>query len=218
MKLTQRADLEKFLIRLNQEPDPKEIAKTPDGKASDLPISYVEMTLDELFYGLWSTRNFTTKLISNEVVGELELEVIHPVTQLPIVRIGSAAIQIMVDKVPDGMSGQERNQWALNAANKKPNALDMAYPKLKAECTKNAAKTLGKVFGRDLNRRDKVDSYKPSIMKNETTKEMTVKRAIATGEIEQANQLLELFSELTAEKKAELKELIKNAKTSLVAA
>lgn len=216
MNLTQATELEKFLIRLNKEPNPAEIAKTPDGKANDLPISYVEMTLDELFFGLWSTRNFTTKLISNEVVGELELEVIHPITHQTITRIGSAAIQIMVDKVPDGVSGQARNQWALDPSNKKPNALDMAYPKLKAECTKNAAKTLGKVFGRDLNRRDKVDTYKPAIVGNEGTKVAVVKRAIDLGNLNEANNLLALFPELSPEKREELKQLIENAKTTLV--
>lgn len=210
MNLIEATELEKFLMRLNREPNPSEIAKTPDGKASDLPISYVEMTLDELFFGLWSTRNFTTKLISNEVVGELELEVIHPVTQKPIVRIGSAAIQIMVDKVPDGMSGQVRNQWALDPANKKPNALDMAYPKLKAECTKNAAKTLGKIFGRDLNRREKVDTYKPAIVGNENTKVAVVKRAIALGNITEAKNLMALFPELSIEKREELNAMIKS--------
>lgn len=215
MNLIEATELEKFLMRLNREPNPSEIAKTPDGKASDLPISYVEMTLDELFFGLWSTRNFTTKLISNEVVGELELEVIHPVTQKPIIRIGSAAIQIMVDKVPDGMSGQERNQWALNAANKKPNALDMAYPKLKAECTKNAAKTLGKIFGRDLNRREKVDSYKPVIHGSENSKIKTVERAISLGNIEQAKNLIELFPDLSLDAKEILIQKIKETQNAL---
>lgn len=216
MNLIEATELEKFLMRLNKEPNPSEIAKTPDGKASDLPISYVEMTLDELFFGLWSTRNFTTKLISNEVVGELELEVIHPVTQKPIVRTGSAAIQIMVDKVPDGMSGQVRNQWALDPANKKPNALDMAYPKLKAECTKNAAKTLGKIFGRDLNRREKVDSYKPVIHGSEKSKIKTVERAILLGNIEQAKNLIELFPDLSADAKSDLLQKINNTKTPAI--
>ena len=218
MNLIEATELEKFLMRLNREPNPSEIAKTPDSKAYDLPISYVEMTLDELYFGLWATKNFTTKLISNEVVGELELEVFHPITQTWISRIGSAAIQIMVDKVPDGMSGQERNQWALNAANKKPNALDMSYPKLKAECTKNAAKTLGKIFGRDLNRRDKVDTYKPVIIGSENSKVKTVERAISLGNIQEAKNLMALFPDLSEEKKTELNEMIKTAKTSLVAA
>jgi hypothetical protein len=66
----------------------------------------------------------------------------------------------MVDRAPENIAGQERNQWALNPSNKKPNALDMAFPKLKSECLKNAAQSLGKIFGRDLNRKN-VDQYQP---------------------------------------------------------
>jgi hypothetical protein len=59
----------------------------------------------------------------------------------------------MVDKAPDELKGKEKNLWALDINNKKPSALDMAYPKLKGEAIKNAAKSLGKIFGRDLNRK-----------------------------------------------------------------
>lgn len=155
-----RLELQDFLNKLNREPEPSELDRTPDGKAKTLPISFVEMTLDEIYLGLWGTRNYTTKLIANEVVGELELWVIHPVSGHEIVRSGAAGIIIQVDKAPENIQGQERNSWALNPANKKPNALDLGYPKLKAECVKNAAQSLGKVFGRDLNRK-KADKLQP---------------------------------------------------------
>lgn len=151
--------IQEFTRKLNIDPDPKECDTTPDGKAKTLPISFVEMTLDELFLGQWGTRNFTSKAILNEVIGELELFVIHPVTGREIARAGAASIIIQVDKRPDGLSGKEANQWALDPSNKKSNALDLGYPKLKAECVKNAAQSLGKIFGRDLNRK-KNDSYK----------------------------------------------------------
>ena len=54
----------------------------------------------------------------------------------------------------------ERNRWALNPDNKKSNALDLAAGKLKSECVKNAALSLGKIFGRDLNRQIQ-DVYQP---------------------------------------------------------
>jgi hypothetical protein len=65
----------------------------------------------------------------------------------------------MVDRAPQNLDNVERNRWALNADNKKPNALDLAFPKLKTECIKNAALSLGKLFGRDLNRKN-ADVYK----------------------------------------------------------
>jgi hypothetical protein len=148
--------LQAFTEKLNREPDPSELDKTPDGKASTLPISFVEMTLDEIFFGQWGTRNFTTRVIANEVCGEIELFVIHPITGNEIVRTGAAAIIIQVDKAPEGVN---RSEWANDPRNKKPNALDLGYPKLKAECLKNAAQSLGKIFGRDLNRKAK-DTFK----------------------------------------------------------
>jgi len=148
-----RLQIQDFQRRLNANPEVSELDRTPDGKAKTLPISFVEMTLDELFLGQWGTENFTSKVIANEVCGEIELWVIHPITGTKIIRSGAAGIIIQVDKAPDGMSNQERNEWALNPSNKKSNALDLGYPKLKAECTKNAAQSLGKIFGRDLNRK-----------------------------------------------------------------
>jgi len=148
-----KLELQNFLQRLNREPNPEELDKTPDGKAKTLPISFVEMTLDEIFLGQWSTENFTSKQMVNEVCGELELVVIHPITGMEIRRTGAASIIIMTDKVPDTVTGQARNEWALSPSNKKYNALDLGYPKLKAECVKNAAQSIGKIFGRDLNRK-----------------------------------------------------------------
>jgi hypothetical protein len=158
--------LQKFQARLNSMPDEKGIEATPDRKASTLVVSHVEMTLDEMFFGHWRTENFQWSAIANEVQGSLELVCLHPITGFEIRRIGAASIVITVDKVPDEIKDdlRERNRWALNADNKKPNALDMAFPKLKTECLKNAALSLGKLFGRDLNRKNK-DEYKPFKLK-----------------------------------------------------
>lgn len=155
-----------FIQNLNKSNPKNGVDSTADGKAKTLFISHVEMTLDEYFFGLWSTENFKWSVIQNEVVGSLDLVVCHPVNGMMIRRTGAASIIIQVDKVPDGLKGKERNEWALNASNKKSNALDMGFPKLKAECLKNAAQSLGKIFGRDLNRDKKqgqADVFNPLI-------------------------------------------------------
>jgi hypothetical protein len=189
---TNLIDLQNFVERLNKEPDPAELKNTPDGKAKDLPISYVEMTLDELFFGQWGTRSFQWSVISNEVQGALELFVIHPYTGKELIRTGAASIQIMVDKAPDGMVGQERNRWYLTPENKKPNALDMAFPKLKAECTKNAAKSLGKLFGRDLNRKE-ADVFKPVIRIPSPEVIKLIEARILKGELSAVSKAKQLF-------------------------
>lgn len=152
--------LQKFQTRLNSLPSELAVESTPDRKAQTVVISHIEMTLDELFFGQWRTENFKWNAIGNEVQGSIELVAVHPVTGFEIRRTGAASIIIMVDKVPDGVTGTERNQWALNPSNKKANALDLAFPKLKSECVKNAAQSLGKIFGRDLNRKN-ADQYQP---------------------------------------------------------
>lgn len=161
-----RAKLDGFTGRLSRTPDHKELQKTPDGKAFYMPIDFIETTLDELFFGLWETKNFEYKTIANEVTGSITLRVFHPTAKTWIERTGAASYTIMVDaapKNPDGtdiLSKQEKNRWALNIENKKPNALDMGLPKLKTDCIKNAALSLGNIFGRNLNRTHK-DTFKP---------------------------------------------------------
>lgn len=158
--------LQNYLAKLNRDPLPEELEKTPDGKAKTLPISFVEMTLDEIYFGLWDTYDYRWSAITNEVQGSIVLECVHPVTGKPIRRTGAASVIITVDSLTDeeksGMTKQARNLHALNPENKKPNALDLGFPKLKAECVKNAAQSLGKIFGRDLNRKKK-DTFKPKI-------------------------------------------------------
>lgn len=148
-----RMQLQEFTKRLNAEPDPREFEKTPDGKASFLPISFVEMTLDEIYLGQWETSDIQYSQIFNEVVGSGILTVWHPITGRAIRRAGFGAVVITQDK---DAAIQDFNMT------KKKNALDLAFPKLKAEITKNAAQTLGKIFGRDINRKQK-DVFKPAL-------------------------------------------------------
>jgi hypothetical protein len=171
---------------LNCEPN-EGIEPTPDGKARTLVISHVEMTLDEMFFGLWETYDFKWATIANEVVGSLILEVVHPVTGQKIRRQGAACVPIMVDSVPDHLKDQQgdttavkmdkrrqRNEWATSLQNKKPTALDMGFPRLKTECIKNAAQSLGKLFGRDLNR-EKNDVFKPLSSRSKTKADNAIK-------------------------------------------
>lgn len=195
---TNNEALRAFALKLNTEPDPSWIEPTPDGKAKTINISFIETNLDTVFEACWGTRNFTTKLIANEVVGEIELFYIHPVLGIEFTRVGAASIQIMVDRAPDGYTGQEKNAWSLNPLNKKPNALDMAYPKLKAECLKNAAVGLGKMFGRDLNRK-RVSKPVPKLMQATDGLVKQITEAISKGDLtagERAKRSGIVFDEL----------------------
>lgn len=179
--------MQDFMRQLNKEPDPREFENTPDNQARYLPISFVEMTLDEIFFGQWSTENFKWSAITNEVQASLDLVLTHPVTGEKIRRVGAGSIVITVDALTKDeknvMSKQERNLYALNSENKKPNALDLGFPKLKQECIKNAAQSLGKVFGRDMNRKHK-DTFKPALRPLTDAELLAAVKRIEEGKIE----------------------------------
>lgn len=162
--------LERHLSELNKDPDPLNIDSTSDGKAKIVIISAIETLLDEFYSGMWSTSNFHWQQIANEIVGSIELTIVHPLTGKEFTRTGAGAITITVDAVPDEIKQdrKQKNAWSLDMQNKKPNALDLAFPKLKTECLKNAAISLGNVFGRNLNRK-KTDTFNP-IFTNEAEK------------------------------------------------
>ena len=161
-----RLKLQNFITILSKQPKESDLAKTPDGKAYYLPVDFVETTLDELFFGLWQTTNYRWQVLQNEVIGVIMLKVFHPVANTWIEREGCASYTIMMDalsqSMKDTMTPQERNMYSLNIMNKKPNALDMGFPKLKADCIKNACLSLGNIFGRNINRVKK-DTYTPII-------------------------------------------------------
>ena len=146
---SQLVKLQKFTALLNREPDQKDLEPTPDGKAKTLPISFVEMQLDEIFFGQWSLSDPHYVREFNEVIGSAALTVIHPISGREIKRLGFASVVITQDK--DAALSQFNDT-------KKKNALDLTFPKLKAEILKNAAASLGKTFGRDINRK-KADTY-----------------------------------------------------------
>jgi len=149
--LTPRDKQQNFLVRLNKPVSEKEVKINAFAKnAKYIPISYIEMKLDKFFFGLWETVNFRHEVIVNELVGTIELRVKHPVTGEWLTRTGAAGVPIQMEK-GSGVNDVQR---------KIHNTLVKDYPHLKAMCILNAAKSLGKLFGRDLNREFE-DEYQP---------------------------------------------------------
>jgi hypothetical protein len=161
---------EGFIKNFLAVPPPEEELKVNEfaKNAKYLPISFIENKLDELFFGAWEIVDFKWQVVANEISGSLQLKVFHPVLQIWISRTGTAAVQIQMISKKNGGDGD-----ITNVRNKIINTLEKDFPHLKSECIRNAAKSLGKAFGRDLNR-DKTDSYEPfteQIMFEETKKE-----------------------------------------------
>ena len=145
-----RVKIENFQKSLNSNPKESEVKINKMAKGSKfLPIGVCERTLDEIYSGLWQTRNFEYLVVVNELVGHLELWVFHPLLGEWICRVGSAAVPITVKAGQDFTVIQ----------NKITNACVTVAPHLKAECIKNAAKSLGVKFGRNLNRVEDYSTY-----------------------------------------------------------
>ncbi len=159
------ARLQRFLELTNSAVEESKLQPHPIVKdCKYLPISFMEMSLDELFYGHWDTVNFHWQVIANEIVASIELKVLHPLSQMWITRTGAGAIQVMCDAIPEDekkkMTRQEKNSWAINLDNKKPGALtNGGFAKLKADCFKNACISLGKYLGRDVNREHTAEDF-----------------------------------------------------------
>lgn len=146
-----RVELDFVNSMLNASPKESEVKiNTQAGNSKYLPVSFVEMTLDEIFGGLWQTKNFTSQVVANEIIGTIELGVFHPVLKEWIWRTGAGAVMIQ----------QSKGSQITDIGAKIKNTLVKDFPHLKAECLKNAARSLGKVFGRDLNRSFE-DQYTP---------------------------------------------------------
>jgi hypothetical protein len=146
-----KGKLKAFQGLLHTEPLKEEIQVNPAANNSRyIPISFLEMELDEMFGGLWSTKNFTSRTVANEEIGSIELWYFHPIAQTWLCRIGAGAVMIQFKK----------DSEITDLSAKIKNTLTKDYPHLKAECFRNACQSLGKKFGRDLNRKLN-DQYNP---------------------------------------------------------
>src|SRR5574343_254301 len=148
-----RIKIQNFQTLLHKEPPKEEIRTNKQANNSQyVPISFLEMKLDEMFFGAWSTKNFQSKTIVNEEVGSIELWYFHPVMKAWLCRVGAGAVMIM----------QKSGSEITDIGAKIKNTMTKDYPHLKAECFRNACLSIGKSFGRDLNREFE-DQYSPVI-------------------------------------------------------
>jgi hypothetical protein len=70
------ARLQKFMEIVNGEVETDKLQEHPIvAGVKYLPISHMEMALDEVFFGQWKTDNFTWTVVSNEVCGSIQLSV-----------------------------------------------------------------------------------------------------------------------------------------------
>lgn len=132
--------MEKFTKSLNSKPS--KVAQHKQGHLY-VPVSSIEKDLAKMFFGLVQYEILGYSQVFNEVLVTARIKVFHPVIQqwLNYDGAGSAVIQ------------QDANTKVQDFhIFKKPNAMQLTFPKAYAEAIKNAAKKIGKRFGSDLNR------------------------------------------------------------------
>ena len=141
--------IEAFLKVVNIAPRKREIAVNKmAGNSRYLPVSFVQMKLDEFFFGLWSWEVVDVKVVANEILVWGNLKVYHPKAQVWLNRSGTGATMIQMKSDRNGGNGD-----ITDIGQKIKNTLVKDFPHAESEALKNAAKKLGKAFGRDLNRK-----------------------------------------------------------------
>lgn len=164
--------IEKFNRSLNREPKLEEVKINKHaGNSAYLPISFIEMTLDEMFFGQWDVVDFKYQVIANEIVGSVVLVVENPITGREIRRTGAASVMIQMT----------RGSSVLDVGSKIKNTLVKDFPHLKSSCISNAAKSLGKLFGRDLNR-SLNDEYQPIVLPHHEKLIKSISEQISSAE------------------------------------
>jgi len=138
---------DQFKTLLNQPPHASWLKRSP--KATDyLPIDKVEFLLDRIFQD-WQVEVKQTQILFNAVQVTVRLHYLHPVKNEWRFHdgVGSKELQTKKDSGP----------LKLDFSNVNAGAVEMATPIAKTQALKDAADHLGKLFGRDLNRKDTIE-------------------------------------------------------------
>jgi hypothetical protein len=130
-------NLTKFL----NEPVPSAMLKINQG-VNYVSIGYIENKLDEIYLHTWKTSNIKAYQLLNSICVEITLSVLDPVSGQWIERAGVGAVPIQTKKGEILISPESLNTFAIQKG----------LPAAKAYALKNAAQSLGVIFGRNINR------------------------------------------------------------------
>jgi len=127
-----------------------------------IPIETLQQLMDETFFGLWCVTGFSTKAVANEYVGHVTVSYFHPAARVWIHRDGAGAVLLkqnawltdengnyVTDKKGDRIKARPKPS---DIDSKISNAMETSYPALLSRATSNAIKSIGRRFGRHLNR------------------------------------------------------------------
>jgi hypothetical protein len=134
-----------LMVLLNQPPPKNWIKSHPTTKGDYLPIERVEYLLNRI-YGKWWVDIKNCYSVANSVVVIVRLHVTNPVTGEEQWQDGVGAAPIQTD------SGKGAMDW--NYA--KAHGVMIAAPSAETYAIKDAAEKFGKLFGKDLNRKEEI--------------------------------------------------------------
>lgn len=141
---------EELTVALNQNPPAEWVKEHPTIKNYKyLPIERVEYLLDSLFKGYYRIEVLKTGMLLNAVEVTVRVHYKHPITGEWMFHDGVSAAEIQTKK--------DSGALQMDMSNINRGAMEMALPKAKSGAVRDACDHLGKLFGRNLNRKDTIN-------------------------------------------------------------
>lgn len=134
-----------LMVLLNQPPPEKWIKKHPTVDSKYLPINRIEYLLSAIFTKWW-VEVMSSTLMANSIAVTIRLFVVNPLTGETEWQDGVGAAPIQTG------AGKGATDWD----NVKSAGVQMALPIAKSYAIKDAAELFGKLFGKDLNRKEEI--------------------------------------------------------------
>lgn len=148
-------------VLLNAEPPPQWVKIHPMTKMKYIPVERVEYLLTRI-YGKWRLEVKSSGILANSVQVIARLHYIDPITGEWDWQDGVGASPLQTEK----------GAGAIDFNLIKSAAVQMAAPSAESYALKDAAEKLGKIFGKDLNRKDEINYQDLNEINNKRFKAM----------------------------------------------
>lgn len=168
---------DEFLKIVNQEPPQQFVKEHPIAKGVKyIPIDKIELMLTKIFQH-WYVELLREAVMLNAISVSVRLHYKHPVTSEWQHQDGVGAVGIQTDA----------GKAASDLSAIKQNAVMLALPAAKSFAMKDAAEHIGKVFGRDLNRKDTM-AFSPSYSTQQGKTILTKQRNAMKEKLNEGNK------------------------------
>ncbi len=194
---------DQFNLLMNQPPDPKWILENKfAGNSKYIPVGIIETLLQRVF------KEFRVEVLRegtmfNAVYVAVRLHYLHPITNEWSFYDGLGSCQIQTQQGASPADLQSINN----------NAVMMALPMAKSYAIKDASDHFGKLFGRDLNRKDTMGFGVDKSLDSESLYEEIVKLFEEKKEVIPANEFTNIQRVIDNKEKNSYNKIIKLLKS-----